>query len=40
MTTLLHEVYVNLAGRDSARFPDRGRFIHPDTRRVLARVAS
>jgi len=26
-TTLLHEVYVNLAGRDSARFPDRGRFM-------------
>jgi RNA polymerase sigma factor (TIGR02999 family) len=26
-TTLLHEVYLDLAGRDTARFPDRGRFM-------------
>lgn len=26
-TTLVHEAYVNLAGRDAARFADRGRFL-------------
>lgn len=26
-TTLLHEAYLDLAGRDSAVFPDRGRFM-------------
>jgi RNA polymerase sigma factor (TIGR02999 family) len=26
-TTLLHEAYLNLAGRDGVRFPDRGRFM-------------
>ncbi len=26
-TTLLHEAYVNVAGRDGARFPDRARFM-------------
>lgn len=26
-TTLLHETYINLAGRDSAAFPDRARFL-------------
>lgn len=25
-TTLLHEAWLNMAGRDAARFPDRGRF--------------
>ena len=26
-TTLLHETYLNLAGREGTRFPDRGRFL-------------
>ncbi len=26
-TTLLHEAYLNLAGRDQVRFPDRSRFL-------------
>src|SRR5499427_155978 len=26
-TTLLHETYLNLSGRDSAQFPDRARFL-------------
>jgi RNA polymerase sigma factor (TIGR02999 family) len=26
-TTLLHETYLNLSGRDSVRFPDRARFL-------------
>lgn len=26
-TTLLHEAYLSIAGRDGARFPDRGRFL-------------
>jgi RNA polymerase sigma factor (TIGR02999 family) len=26
-TTLLHEAYLNMAGRDGAAFPDRGRFM-------------
>jgi RNA polymerase sigma factor (TIGR02999 family) len=26
-TTLVHEAYVNLAGRDGTRFPDRGSFL-------------
>jgi RNA polymerase sigma factor (TIGR02999 family) len=26
-TTLLHETYINLAGRESAAFPDRARFL-------------
>jgi RNA polymerase sigma factor (TIGR02999 family) len=37
-TTLLHEAYLNLAGREGVRFPDRGRFMNYAARAMRALV--